>query len=73
MNIFEELNDLSKELGFDFEHAVQVNKHERIVTGGIFVNHSEARQPLFLSVDELRRMADKAEKLTIQMVAKEIL
>jgi len=70
MSIFAEVNEFAKDDGFDVEHAVFVNRIEKVVTPGINILHKDGDAPLFLSVDELRRMADEAEKLTIEMMNK---
>lgn len=66
MDIFEEINDFAGNSaeGFVVEHAVMVNHQEGIVTAGIHIEAQEFFTPLFLSVDELRRLADEAEKKT---------
>lgn len=67
-NVFAEINEFAKDDGFDIEHAVLVDRIEKVVTAGINISYEDGDAPLFLSVDELRRMADEAEKLTIEMM-----
>lgn len=72
MDIFEEINDFAGDSaeGFVVEHAVMVNDQHGIVTAGVHLEAQEFIAPLFLSVDELRRLADEAEKRTKAMFEK---
>ncbi|WP_345865790.1 hypothetical protein [Shewanella algae] len=67
-DVFNEVNSFASEIDFEVEHAIQVNQAVKVVTPGINIMHNHADCPLFLSVDELRRMADEAEKRTIEMM-----
>ncbi len=67
-DVFQEVNGFAKELQYEVEHAIQVNQAVRVVTPGINIMHHHAECPLFLSIDELRRMADEAEKRTQEMM-----
>ncbi len=69
-NVFEEVNKLASRLDYFFEHAVQVNPALKIVTAGINVDHEQAEGPLFISADELRRMADESERITAELMAR---
>jgi hypothetical protein len=70
-DIFSEINDFAKDVadGFFIEHAVQVHPSERVVTAGVQLEAREFHAPLFLSVDELRRLADEAERRTKEMIS----
>lgn len=61
-NIFDEVNEFSKDQGYDVEPAYMANPSLQVVTPGINIMHEESNSPLFLSVDELRKMADLAHK-----------
>lgn len=71
-DIFSEVNDFAKDVAenFEVEHAMQVNQQAKIVTAGVFISAERFDSPLFLSVDELRRLADEAEKRTEEAVSK---
>lgn len=71
-DIFQEINNNAKNVAdnFEVEHAMQVNDQAKMVTAGVFISAERFDGPLFLSVDELRRLADEAEKRTIEAVSK---
>lgn len=71
-DIFEEINEFASDSADEFfiEHAVQVNNEHRLVTAGVQFIAEQFHVPIFLSVDELRRLADEAEKRTIEMLEK---
>ena len=70
-DIFEEINDFARNVAenFEVEHAMQVNKQAKMLTAGVFISAERFDSPVFLSVDELRRLADEAEKRTMAAVS----
>lgn len=71
-DIFEEINKFANDVAdnFEIEHAMQVNEQAKMVTAGVFISADRFDSPVFLSVDELRRLADEAEKRTIEAIKK---
>lgn len=65
-DIFKEINSIAEEQteGFLVEHAVQIDKRNNIVVAGIHIGAEVFHAPLFITADELRRMADEAERRT---------
>lgn len=69
-DVFEEVNEFAKQAaeGFEVEHAVMINKEHRVLTAGVNIMAVEFHGPVFLSVDELRRLADESEKRTQELI-----
>lgn len=65
MDVFEEVNHMARSVadGFFIEPGMEVNDAQRVVVAGVMLVALGFKSPLFISVDELRRMADEAEKV----------
>lgn len=65
MDVFDEVNRLAAQVvdGFNIEPSMQVNHDQRVVVAGVMVDSLGFDAPVFISVDELRRMADEAERV----------
>lgn len=64
MDVFEEVNRCSCHGdGFFIEPGMEVNHEQGVVVAGVMLNSLGFDSPIFISVDELRRMADEAERV----------
>jgi len=59
----DELNAEGNVVGLELEAAMQINREMMTVTPGIHISATDFEAPMFLSIQELRDMADAAEKL----------
>lgn len=65
MDVFEEVNRLAESVvdGFFIEPGMEVNHDQGVVVAGVMIDSLGFDSPIFISVDELRRMADEAERV----------
>ncbi|MBL0523177.1 hypothetical protein JD523_20175 [Aeromonas enteropelogenes] len=72
MNVFDEVNKVAASVveGFNVEPGMEVNHEHRVVVAGVLVSSMGFDAPVFISVDELRRMADEAEKIAAESMRK---
>jgi len=65
MDVFEEVNRLAESVvdGFLIEPGMEVNHDHGVVVAGVMIDSLGFDSPIFISVDELRRMADEAERV----------
>lgn len=65
MDVFEEVNRLAESVvdGFLIEPGMEVNHDQHVVVAGVMLHSLGFDVPIFISVDELRRMADEAERV----------
>lgn len=69
-DIFSHITSEMKEYGegIEIEHGMLVNQGAGMVTPGILIDVRELHAPMFLSIKELRDMADEAEKRTKEAI-----
>lgn len=70
MDIFQAINDICEqdENGFSVEAAIGINDAEHTYTPGVHIDAQNTYGPMFFSSDELRAMADEADRIATEMM-----
>lgn len=68
--VFQDIMDQNQECAEDLlvEPAIMIDQQQQVYYPGVHIEASHFNVPIFISVDQLREMADRAEQIAISQM-----